>query len=86
MRPKPGILRVDGLFDVFNLPTFFVHCIRIQRNVLADLSADAVAIRIAVQVILVVIAHVAAAIAGHSFEQFRDFLGNPINLRDLASK
>ncbi len=68
IRPKPRILLVDSFFDIFHLPTLFVHCIRIQRNVLADLSTDAVAICIAVQVILVPIAHIAAAVTGHLFQ------------------
>lgn len=86
VRPIPGILGIDGLFDVLNVSTLLVHLIRIQRNVLADLSADAVAIRIAVQVILVPIAHIAAAVTGHLFQQLRSFLGNPIHLRDSTGE
>ena len=86
VRPISRILRIDGLFDVFDLPSLFVHCIRIQRNVLADLSADAVAIRIAVQVVLMPIAHIAATVAGHLLKQLWHFLGNPVDLRDLAAK
>jgi hypothetical protein len=84
--PVSGILLVDRFFDIFNLATFFIHCIRIQRNVLADLSADAVAIRVTVQIVLVPIAHIAATVTGHLFEQFRSFLGNSIHLRDSTGK
>jgi hypothetical protein len=84
MRPKCRILRVNGLFDVRGFSSFLIHLIRIQRNVLADLSADAVAVRIAVQIILVLIAHITAAITRHSFQQFWDFLGNPIDLCNLT--
>jgi len=86
IRPKSRVLCVDCLFYILNLLTFFVHCIRIQRNVLADLSADAVAIRVTVQIVLVPRIHIAAAVTGHSFQQLRDFLGNTIDLRDLAGK
>ena len=84
--PVPGVLRVDSFFNIFNLAALFVHCIRIQRNVLADLSADAVAIGVTVQIVLVSRIHVAAAVTGHSLQQFRDLLGDPIDLRDLAAK
>ena len=82
----PGILFVDSFFDVFDFATLLVHLIRIQRNVLADPSADAVTIRVTVQIVLVSGIHIAAAVTGHSFQQFRDFLGNPIDLSHLTGK
>ena len=80
------MLFVDGFFDVFDFSTILVHCIRIQRNVLANLSAEAVSIRVAVQIVLVSGIHIAATVAGHSFQQLRHFLGNPIDLRHLTGK
>jgi hypothetical protein len=63
--PIPGILRVDCFFNIFNLTTFFVHGIGIQRNLLADQSADGVTVCIAVEVITVSRGHVAPAITGY---------------------
>jgi hypothetical protein len=86
MGPIPGVLGINGLLDSLDLLAFLVHCIRIQRNVLADFSADAVAICIAVQIVSVPWIHIATAITGHSFQQFRNFLGNPIDLGHLTGE
>jgi hypothetical protein len=86
IRPVPGIFDVNGPLDVLDLSSLLVHLIRIQRNVLADPSADAVAIRITVQIIAVLIAHVAATVTGHALQQFWDFLGDPVSLSDLSGK
>jgi hypothetical protein len=86
IRPEPGILRVDSFFDVFDLATFLIHCIRIQRNVLADPSTDAVAIRITVQIVPVLIAHIATAVTGHLFDQLRRVFGNSIDFRHSPGK
>jgi hypothetical protein len=86
LRPKSRIFGVNSPFNIFDLPAFLVHCIRIQRNALADPSADTVAIGITVQVVPVLIAHVAAAVARHLLQQLWHLLSNPIDLRDLAAK
>lgn len=86
IRPEPGVLRVDSLFDICDVATFLVHCIRIQRNVLANPSTDAVAIRITVQIAPVLIAHIAAAVTGHLFDQLRRVFGNSVDFRHLPGE
>ena len=51
IRPISRIFCVDGFFNVFDFSPFLVRCIRIQRSVLADRSADRVAVGIVVQIV-----------------------------------
>jgi len=68
IRPIPGIFGIDLLLDCLYFHPLFVHGIRIQRNVEADLSANRMAVYVAVQIILVSVAYVTAAVARHALQ------------------
>ena len=64
--------------DAFDLPVGDPHVVlalRLQRNLTAKQSGCAVVVRVAVQIIAVTGRAVAAAIAGHVFQNLRDVLG-----------
>jgi len=86
IRPISRVLRVDGLFDVLDFFSVLVHFIRIQRNVYADLSAGAMPVCITIEIVPMPRVDIAAAVTGHSLQQFGNFLGDLISFRCVARK
>ena len=80
------MLAVDGCLDLWNRLPLLVHGIRLQRNVLAHVSPERVPVHVTIEVILMAVGLEAPAVAGHPFDEFRDFFRNLVGPRRLACK
>src|SRR5262245_19669961 len=80
----PSVFRPNVLANIFDTHTVFMHFSRVQRDVLAHRSAGAMLIREAKEITLMAVAFLAAAVALHLIQDFRNFFGYLIGLSRLA--